>query len=90
MWSRALFLWPICFCLPCVSANPQSTQRAPLNVPPLLISENKVNDEIRALTSEQVRGLVERANADDVEAQCVLGAAYAKGVGVTHDDGEKP
>jgi TPR repeat protein len=39
-------------------------------------------------TSDQAPALLERANADDVEAQCVLGAAYANGTGVAHDDGE--
>ena len=52
------------------------------------ILEVQVEDQVLALTPEQIPELVEKAGADDIRAACVLGIAYQRGIIVPHDDAE--
>src|SRR5262245_9426069 len=51
-----------------------------------IVSEFQINEQVRALTWEQRPKLIERASTDDIQAQCVLGVAYARGTIVPRDD----
>src|SRR5262249_45948476 len=51
-----------------------------------IVLELEINEQVLALTPEQVPKLIERASGDDIQAQCVLGVAYARGSSVPRDD----
>ena len=53
-----------------------------------IVLEPDINEKVLALKPEQVPILTERANADDVEAQCVLGVAYERGSSVPRDEAQ--
>jgi len=71
---RILISCFICFASVSIHSTPM-TQLSPDGAPVL---ELQVQDQVLALTPEQVSPLIERATADDVQAQCVLGVAYAR------------
>jgi TPR repeat protein len=52
------------------------------------VLEVAVNDQLLALTKEQIPKLIESATADDIQAECVLGMAYQRGIIVPHNDAE--
>src|SRR4030095_14999256 len=51
-----------------------------------IVLESQVNEQVLALTPEQVPKLIERASGDDIQAQCVLGVAYQRGSRVPRDE----
>ena len=52
------------------------------------VLEVAVNDQLLALTKEQIPKLIKSATADDIQAECVLGMAYKRGITLPHDDAE--
>src|SRR5215469_6548828 len=82
MAVRVLFLACLFFLLAGGIANQESSPLEPS------LSEAEVNTQVRSLTQEMLPELIARATDDDVEAQCVLGVAYADGVRAPHDDRE--
>jgi TPR repeat protein len=54
----------------------------------IAVSELEVNDLVLNLTPEQLPELIERTSAEDVQAQCILGVAYQRGIIVPHNDAE--
>src|SRR5580700_9947023 len=74
-------------CLCCfASASVQSLQ---MKLPEgITVLESEVNDQVLALTPEQVAELIERASAEDIQAQCVLGIAYQRGIIVPQNNAE--
>ena len=81
---RILISCFICFASVSIQSTPM-TQLSPDGAPVL---ELQVQDQVLALTPEQVSVLIERATADDVQAQCVLGVAYARRTAVPHNGAE--
>ena len=54
----------------------------------IVVSEARVEDRVRSLTPAEVPELIAKAAAEDIQAQCLLGVAYANGANVPHDDAE--
>ena len=85
MWRRIL----ISSCLVCfASERGQSLQMEQPPAEEILVAELQVHRRVLALTPEQVAPLIERAIAEDILAQCVLGVAYEGRSTVPKDDAE--
>src|SRR5215469_12605265 len=87
---RHLFGMQLSILLSCLfsfaSAAAQSIQ---MELPERIsVLEKKVNDLVLALTPEQLPEVIEKASAEDVQAQCILGVAYQRGIIVPHSDAE--
>src|SRR5215831_17740691 len=52
----------------------------------ITVPELQVNEQVLALTAEQIPKLIARASSDDIQAQCVLGVTYSRGTIVPRDD----
>ena len=84
---RILRLILVCgfVCFASTSFQGIQTQRTAKEI---LVSEARVEDRVRSLTPVEVPELIAKATAEDIQAQCLLGVAYANGTTVPHNDAE--